>query len=88
MINDNAKLHHANLHAQWRGGQELAFTLEILPPYSPQLNAIERLWKLTRRLCLGNRYFPTLEAVVAAVEGTFDTWTTPNIKLKRLCAVS
>jgi transposase len=88
MIIDNAKFHHANLHAQWRREQERAFTLEFLPPYSPDLNPIERVWKLTRRLCLHNRYFPTLEAVIEVVEGTFARWTTPNSTLKRLCAVS
>lgn len=88
LIIDNAKYHHATLHAQWRQEQEPAFTLEYLPPYSPDLNPIERVWKLTRRLSLHNRYFPTLEAVIAAVEGTFAGWATPNMTLKRLCAVS
>src|SRR5438034_3701942 len=26
------------------------FALDFLPPYSPELNPIERVWKLTRRL--------------------------------------
>ena len=42
--------------------------LDYLPPYSPELNPIERVWNLTRRQCLHNRYFPVLEEVVAAVE--------------------
>jgi transposase len=41
--------------------------LDYLPPYSPELNPIERVWKLTRRQCLHNRYFLVLE-VVAVVE--------------------
>jgi transposase len=88
MIIDNAKYHHATLHAQWRQEQEPAFMLEFLPPYSPDLNPIERVWKLTRRLSLHNHYFPTLEAVIGAVEATFAGWATPNATLKRLCAVS
>ncbi len=64
VIIDNAKYHHAKLHADWRKQQAAKFILDFLPPYSPDLNPIERLWKLTRKLCLHNRYFPTLEDVV------------------------
>ena len=44
------------------------FTLDFLPPYSPDLNPIERVWKLTRRLCLHNVYFPKLDQVCAIAE--------------------
>jgi len=88
MIIDNAKYHHATLHAQWRQEQQPDFALAYLPPYSPDLNHIERTWKLTRRLCLHNRYFATLADVVTAVEGIFAQWTQPNATLQRLCAVS
>jgi transposase len=42
--------------------------LDYLPPYSPELNPIERLWKLKRRQCIHNRYFPTLDEVVAVLK--------------------
>jgi transposase len=67
VIIDNAKYHHAKLHADWRSQDSTNVMLHFLPPYSPDLNSIERLWKLTRRLCLHNRYFPTLEDVVQSV---------------------
>jgi transposase len=87
MITDNAKYHHATLHAQWRQDQQPDFSLAFLPPYSPDLNPIERVWKLTRRLCLHNRYFATLASLIEAVERTFAEWTKPNSTLTRLCAV-
>ena len=37
MIIDNARYHHAILHAQWRQEQQPDFTLAYLPPYSPDL---------------------------------------------------
>jgi transposase len=62
-------------------------TLEFMPPYSPELNSIERVWKLTRRKATHNRYFPTLGAVCHCVEDALDEWQTSNIILKRLCAL-
>jgi transposase len=88
VITDNAKYHHAKLHAEWRAEQEPEFVLSYLPPYSPDLNPIERVWKLTRRLCLHNRYFPTLTGVVEAVERQFACWKQPNESLRRLCCVA
>jgi len=37
--------------------------LEFLSPYSPELNPIERVWKLIRRLATHNQYFQTLTQV-------------------------
>jgi transposase len=75
------------LHAAWRAKQEPNFVMSYLPPYSPDLNPIERVWKLTRRLCLHNRYFPHLNGVISAVEEQFAYWTKPNETLRRLCSV-
>jgi len=44
VITDNAKYHHARLHKQWREEHAEDFTLDYLPPYSPELNPIERVW--------------------------------------------
>lgn len=87
IIIDNAKYHHAKLHRPWREAQAPDFTLDYLPPYSPDLNPIERLWKLTRKLCLHDEYFPTLQAVVDAVETQFTKWSSPNETVRRLCAI-
>ena len=39
--------------------------LVCLPPYSPQLNPVEQLWKGIRTRFFGNAYFETLDAVEA-----------------------
>jgi transposase len=88
VILDNVKYHHGSLHRDWRERNAEAFCLDFLPPYSPDLNPIERVWKLTRRLCLHNRYFETLESVVSAVEGQFLQWASRNETLRCLCAIS
>jgi transposase len=82
IISDNAKYHHAQLHQLWRLQLEPDFALHFLPPYSPQLNPIERVWKLTRRLCIHNVYFANLQQITACVEKQFDLWKGPNNTLK------
>jgi len=88
VIADNARYHHARLHWDWRERHAGKFQLDYLPPYSPDLNPIERVWKLTRRQCLHNRYFPLLDEVVDSVETQFKQWLKGNETLRRLCAIT
>ena len=87
VISDNARYHHASLHEGWRNEVADHFSLYFLPPYSPQLNPIERVWKLIRRCCLHNRYFHELIDVVRALEPRLHDWSRPNSTLRRLCAI-
>ena len=88
IITDNASYHHSRLHRPWREKHAPSFALDFLPLYSPELNPIERAWKLTRRRCLHNRYFDKLEDVISAVEAEFANWTTRNDVLRRICALT
>jgi len=87
VITDNASYHHSRLHQPWRSQVAEGFALHFLPAYSPELNPIERVWKLTRRNCLHNRYFAHLGNVVTSVEEQFAQWTKGNEVLRRLCAI-
>jgi len=87
LILDNATYHHARSLAPLRRRVRKVLTLLYLPPYSPQLNTIERLWKLARRLATHNRYFATLEALIQAVSTQFRRWQRPNAVLRRLCCI-
>ena len=84
---DNAKYHHARLPREWRQQHAEHFALDFLPAYSPELNPIERAWKLPRRCGLHNRYFAHLDEVILAVETAFAKWIKPNNTLRRLCAI-
>ena len=87
VITDNAKYHHAKLHAGWRTEHQASFALDFLPPYSPELNPIERVWKRTRRNCLHNVYFPKLALLLETVERQFAKWSEPNSELEHLCHI-
>lgn len=88
LIVDNASYHHARLHKDWRDWYAPRFALDFLPAYSPDLNPIERVWKLTRRLRLHNQYFASLEHIIETVEGLFAEWARCNETLRRLCAIT
>jgi len=87
VIVDNARWHHAKHLHPWLIKHKKAIHMLFLPPYSPDLNAIERVWKLTRRLCTHNQYFPEIEKLVEHVFQQFQAWSKPNDTLRRLCAI-
>ena len=88
MIRDNASYHHSRIHKDWRAERTGRFELSFLPAASPEFNPIERMWKLTRRRYLHNRYFPTLDSITEAVECAFDEWRAPNETFRRVCAMN
>ena len=51
--------------------KELKIKLEYLPPYSPNLNPIERLWKFFKKKTLYNEYFETFEEFSGACTDFF-----------------
>lgn len=85
---DNARYHHAKLLRGFLCKNRRRLRLLFLPPYSPQLNPIERVWKLTRRLATHNRYFATLDELLQAVLERFALWEQPNRQLSRLCDIT
>jgi transposase len=87
IVLDNARYHHAKLLAPLLHKYRRELTLLFLPPYSPQLAPIERVWKLTRRLATHNRNFETLAEVLDVVQKCFNRWTKPNLVLTRLCGI-
>ena len=86
LVLDNARYHHANKLKDYLESIQDQMELFFLPPYSPDINAIEMLWKKTRRSVTHNRYFATLKELT---NNLFDFWNkfkNPNIELARLCA--
>ncbi len=88
VVLDNARYHHTKLLAAFLHRHARQLRRLFLPPYSPQLAPIERVWKLTRRLATHNRYFATLPDVLKAVAACFDRWCRPNEVLRCLCCIT
>jgi transposase len=88
VIIDNARYHHAILFKDWLEKVKDELVLLFLPPYSPELNPIERVWKLTRRSCTHNRLFADLGELASRLDGQFEQWRNGSEALKRLCAIN
>lgn len=58
--------------------KQLGIVLHYLPPYSPNLNPIERLWKVMNEQARNNQYFQTKKAFNEAIRTFLDT-TWPSI---------
>ena len=53
---DNAKYFKARIVNEWLD-KHPKLTLEFLPPYSPNLNLIERFWRFVKNKLVKNRYY-------------------------------
>ncbi|MDW7682041.1 MAG: IS630 family transposase [bacterium] len=56
----------------------------LLPPYSPELNPIERLWWWLKKEKIHNRVFKSLDELMNELEIEFKNLT--HLRLKSLCA--
>lgn len=59
-------------------------TLIFLPPYSPDLNPIEQVWRITRREITHNTYFANAKVLEDTLDSYFAPLRNPNEKLSAL----
>jgi transposase len=76
--------------AGWHHSHELAvpdsITLVILPPYSPELNPVERVWLHLRERYLSLRFLETFEAIVDACCNAWNRLVAEPGRIKSLSA--
>lgn len=72
LIIDNAPFHNLPPDGKlWLAENRRRIELFRLPPYSPEFNPIEGVWKTTRKMTTHNRFYPTPQARDAALRATF-----------------
>jgi transposase len=69
LVMDNAKYQHCKVVLE--KAKELDIKLLFLPPYSPNLNIIERLWKFTKKKILYAKYYDTPDKFHKAITDFF-----------------
>jgi transposase len=72
LICDNAPYHKTLKISQWLKAHEDRIELFFLPPYSPEFNAVEYVWKETRRKTTHNRFFKTLNDLKSGLATRFN----------------
>ncbi len=76
--------------AGWHGAKRLQvpknITLLHLPPYSPELNPVERVWLYLRERFLSLRLFPSTDAIVDACCEAWMRLAAEPGRLQSLCA--
>ena len=70
IISDNARYYHNKKLKEWVNGTKIKQI--FLPPYSPNLNLIERLWKFLRKKVINTGFYRTKEKFRQAVKDFFD----------------
>ena len=87
MVLDNVRYHHAKRLKLWLAKNT---TLEFffLPPYSPDLNAVERAWWYMRKKITNNRYVMTLRERKKEFWKMFSHFQKPNDELMRVCEIN
>ncbi|MFD1413732.1 IS630 family transposase [Oceanobacillus jeddahense] len=63
MILDNARIHHAKPLRPFLDENKGRLDLVYLPPYSPELNLIEGLWKWLKESVINNVFFPDVKKI-------------------------
>ncbi|OIN98765.1 hypothetical protein AUJ66_00225 [Candidatus Desantisbacteria bacterium CG1_02_38_46] len=86
LILDNAPWHKARDLKKFFIQNRYRLKRIFLPPYSPELNPIERVWGITRRKVTHNRYFKLVKELRSSLISCFADWEQSNNTLKTLCA--
>ena len=80
-IADNAKYYRSKLVKEFLKNSKIE--LMFLPPYSPNLNLIERLWKYLRKKIINTTYYPKFEQFKIAIENFFANIDSKKDELKQ-----
>ena len=68
MILDNARIHYAKLIQPFLEKNKNKIELVFLPPYSPDLNLIEGLWKWLKERVINNVFYKSVSKIRANIK--------------------
>jgi len=70
VIADNARYYHAQIVSKYLKTSRIQF--KFLPPYSPNLNLIERLWKFLKKKVINSCYYESYDIFKKTVMNFFE----------------
>ncbi len=78
---DNGRANKSRLVKQWLENQSFIKVI-YLPPYSPNLNLIERLWKFMRKNVINTKYYSEFRDFKKAIDQFFENMDSFKSQLK------
>ena len=86
IVLDNARIHHAKLLQPYLNEMKDRLELVFLPPYSPQFNIVEGLWKWLKSDVINNVFYNTVTQIRRNVQEFMDEiMKFPMTIIDRLC---
>ncbi|MEC5188517.1 transposase [Geobacillus thermodenitrificans] len=86
LVLDNARIHHAKRVREFLRGEGQCVHFIPLPPYSPQRNPIERLWKWLKDIVIANVFHKDRNDIAQAIARLVD-YTRGNAATPGMCSV-
>lgn len=86
IIADNARYYRSRLVQEYLSREGCRIQIHFLPPYSPNLNLIERLWGFFKRKAVYNVYYPTFLEFKLATHDFFRGIGKYHVEMKTLMA--
>jgi transposase len=88
LVLDNARIHHAKLIQPFLEEHKERLELPFLPPYSPNLNPIEGLWKWLKTSVVYNVFYESVQDIRKNVQAFIaEINQTPKKVIDRLCII-
>jgi len=88
LIVDNSSTHKSKKVIKFLENKKHKIELLFLPPYSPDLNPIERVWKHIRYNVTHNIFFKNYKALENSITQYLKKLSEPNEKLTSLCRIN
>ena len=86
MVLDNARIHRAKLLQPFLKANSHRLELVFLPPYSPEFNLMEGVWKWLKETVIHNVFFGSVQKIILAVrEFLHDVQQRREEVIDRLC---
>lgn len=85
MVLDNVQYHHAKKLQGFLAKRKESLELLFLPPYSPDLNPMERVWWLMRKRITHNRACISIDERIVKFWKLFSHFQKPNEDIIKIC---
>jgi len=84
LVLDNASYNRSAAIREWLAREGCPIRLIHLPPYAPNLNLIERFWRVLKKLAIWNEYYPTYANFKSAIDRFFENLGSCRVVLATL----